>query len=142
MEVRTTGAPPEVFRGWLGEDVALVDQGVGDLGARLARACPHGPAVLLGADTPDLTPARLLAAADSLAQAPAAIGPAEDGGYWALALARPMPFLFADMPWSTERVCALTVDRLRAEGVEPLILDTLADLDRPEDLARFPDLGA
>ena len=71
---------------------------------------------------------------------PAVIGPAEDGGYYLLGLARPMPFLFTGMPWGAADVFALTMRRMAEHGVTPAVLDTLADLDRPEDLARWPGL--
>ena len=64
----------------------------------------------------------------------------EDGGYWLLGLARPVPELFVDMPWGTDRVYAETVARLDALGLEAVRLETLADLDRPEDLAGWPNL--
>ena len=140
MELRVTGADPAVFAAWLGSDLAFESQGEGDLGERLTRASANAPVILLGADTPALTATHLTAAAAALKQSEAVIGPAEDGGYWLLGLSRPMPFLFADMPWSTDAVFALTHSRLAEAGIEPLQLATLADCDRPEDLARWPDL--
>lgn len=140
FELRTTGADAAAFRDWLGP-VDAVDQGEGDLGQRLARAGPPYPTLFIGADAPDLSPGHLRAAAAALATASAAIGPAEDGGYWLLGLARPVPGVFERIDWGTDRVFAQTLDRLRAAGVEPVILPTLADLDRPEDLARWPELA-
>jgi rSAM/selenodomain-associated transferase 1 len=137
LEVRTTGAKPAAFRSWLGDDVAIVDQGEGDLGARLARAAEVAPVLLLGADIPDVTPALLQQAAALLGSQPLVIGPAEDGGYWLLGLAAPMPQLFAGVAWGTETVFAETVARAI---VPPELLPMLADLDRPEDLARWPGL--
>lgn len=142
MEIRVTGAGAHAFLDWLGWDLNVVDQGEGDLGARLARATSRTPAILLGADTPALTAAHLDALARALASNPVAVGPAQDGGYWALGVAVPMPFLFEDMPWSTDQVCAITLARLTERGFGAAILDTLSDLDRPEDLARFPDILA
>lgn len=142
FELRITGGEASAFHAWLGADVACVEQGEGDLGARLTRASAETPVILLGADTPDLSAAHLVAAADALARTDAVIGPAEDGGYWLLGLARPMPFLFTDMAWSTDTVCSTTLARLAAVGIAPAILETLSDCDRPEDLARWPDLVA
>ncbi len=139
MEVRATGAPMVRFRGWLGEGPVLVDQGDGDLGIRLLRAA-EPPVILIGADIPDLSAACLQAAAAALGDAPAVIGPAEDGGYYLLGLRTPMPFLFEAMPWGTDQVFAITVERMADHGVTPALLPTLADLDRPEDLARWPEL--
>ncbi|WP_426167626.1 TIGR04282 family arsenosugar biosynthesis glycosyltransferase [Sandarakinorhabdus sp. DWP1-3-1] len=133
-EVRSTGANPPVFADWLGPGVTVVDQGDGDLGARLARAAKTLPVLLLGADIPDLAPHHLHAAVAALADAPAVIGPAEDGGYWLLGLAAPAPQAFVGVDWGTSSVCEQTLDRLPA-GIPQLA--TLADLDRPEDLARW-----
>ena len=139
FEVRTTGAPAAAFAEWLG-DAPCVDQGGGDLGDRLRAAGPPYPTLFIGADAPDLAPGHLRAAADALRDARAVIGPAEDGGYWLLGLAAPRDDLFADMPWGTDAVFARTLRRLERGGVSPVLLPTLADLDRPEDLARWPDL--
>ena len=109
---------------------------------RLARAGPPYPTLFIGADAPDLSADLLTQAAAALARGLAVLGPAEDGGYWLLGLAEPVPGVFERIEWSTEHVAAQTLDRLRAAGVEPAILPTLADCDRPEDLARWPDLLA
>lgn len=138
VEVRTAGASQEDFADWLG-DVPLVSQGEGDLGDRLARVT--APAILLGADVPDLAPRHLTLAAEALEQVPAAIGPAQDGGYYLLAMRDPMPFLFTDMPWGTDKVRAETCRRLDARGIAYSLLEALADCDRPEDLSRWPDLA-
>lgn len=139
MEVRVTGAPLSRFRKWLGNGPALADQGEGDLGERLLRAADP-PAILIGADIPDLSAACLRNAAAALQDAPAVIGPAEDGGYYLLGLRTPMPFLFGAIPWGTDQVFALTMQRLAGRGLVPALLPALADLDRPEDLARWPGL--
>ena len=139
MEVRATGAPLAQFRKWLGDGPALVDQGDGDLGDRLLRAA-EPPVILIGADIPDLSAACLRDAAAALRDAPAVIGPAEDGGYYLLGLRAPMPFLFNAMPWGTGEVFAITAERLAGCGVVPALLPMLADLDRPEDLDRWPGL--
>ena len=138
FELWGTGGSPEQFAQWLGPDIKIVDQGDGDLGARLARV--PAPMLLIGGDAPDLTAAHLTAAAAALEKAPAVIGPAADGGYWLLGLKGPMPHLFTSMPWGTERVYDETVVRLAADGIAPVILPTLHDCDRPEDLTRWPEL--
>lgn len=137
-ELRITGAPLDAFADWLGHDIAYVDQGQGDLGDRLSRAGPPYPVIIIGSDCPDLDGARLTAAAKMLAVRDAVIGPAEDGGYYLLGLKRAAPWLFTDMPWGTDSVCGETVTRFAARGVTPKMLEPLADLDRPEDLPRWP----
>lgn len=141
-ELRTTGADAAAFAGWLGDDLHYVDQGRGDLGARLLRAARDCPVMLVGSDAPDLSAAHLRRAVGALERAPVVIGPAEDGGYWLLGLAAPAPHLFTDMPWSTDRLFDATVARAVEHGDTPRLLPMLADLDRPEDLARWPNLIA
>ena len=139
LEVWFAGASREDFAAWLG-DVALVEQGEGDLGARLARV--GAPAILLGADVPDLRAGHLLAAAEAMAEVPVAIGPAQDGGYYLLGFREPVGFLFEDMAWGTGDVLAETRRRLEERGVAYRLLEILSDCDRPEDLARWPELLA
>ena len=140
IELWTTGGDAVQFGDWLGHDIAYVDQGDGDLGDRLARAAAPYPVIFIGSDAPDLDAARLIAAAAALATAPAVIGPAEDGGYYLLGLNTPAPWLFTNMDWGTESVFAETMRRFDARGIAPVVLEPLADLDRPEDLARWPEL--
>lgn len=134
------GAPKEDFAAWLGEDVPLIAQGEGDLGARLARV--PAPAILLGADIPDLQIGHLTAAAEALPEVPVVIGPASDGGYYLLGFSEEMPFLWRDMPWGTETVLMQTEERLQEQGVSYRLLGELDDCDRPEDLQRWPELLA
>lgn len=139
LELRVTGAPLAEFADWLGAS-SIVDQGAGDLGARLARAGPPYPTLFIGADAPDLTSDILRNAADVLTRADAVIGPAEDGGYWLLGLARAVDGVFDAVDWGTNIVFRQTMDRLTAAGIDPVLLPELADCDRPEDLARWPGL--
>lgn len=140
IELHVTGADFAAFRDWLGEDIRFVDQGEGDLGDRLSRAAAPYPVIFIGSDAPDLNAARLIAAAEALRNAAAVIGPAEDGGYYLLGLNTPAPWLFTDMPWGTETVFEETMRRFAGHRIAPAVLETLADLDRPEDLARWPEL--
>ena len=140
FEVRTTGGTSQAFGDWLGL-ATLIDQGGGDLGERLARAGPPYPTLFIGADGPDLSAMLLQDAAAALVDAAAVIGPAEDGGYWLLGLARPVAGVFEGVDWSTDRVFDQTVQHLRTAGIDPVLLPRLADCDRPEDLARWPDLA-
>ena len=139
VELRTTGASAAAFRRWLGE-VDCVPQGGGHLGARMRRAAAAAPAILVGADVPDLGPEHLLAAAEALARTPVTIGPAEDGGYYLIGVAKPLPWLFAPMAWGTDSVRTTTLDRLARRGVGATLLEPLSDLDTPDDLKRWPGL--
>ncbi len=141
FELRYTGAPEEDFARWLGDDVVYVEQGEGDLGERMRRATQDLPVILIGSDCPDLAPKHLEKAAQALETAEIVVGPARDGGYWLLGLARPMDFLFEDMEWGTDRVWPKTHARLSERAITPALLPILADCDRPEDLVRWPGLA-
>lgn len=116
-------------------------QGPGDLGRRMGRilrAFPPGPVVIVGADIPGVTPTDIAAAFRALGRAEAVIGPAEDGGYWLIGLARgrrPAPAgLFAGVRWSTRHALADTEATLG--GLRVARLRTLSDVDEAEDLER------
>ena len=136
FELRVTGGEASAFRELYGDDIVLAEQGGGDLGERMARV--EAPNLIIGSDCPGLNAAVLNAAADVLGEREAVIGPATDGGYYLIGLTRPMPFLFADMAWSTPNVFAETLQRLVANGVPPAVLPELSDIDTGEDLAQWP----
>ena len=142
IEIRYTGTEENQFEAWLGTDLSLVSQGSGDLGDRLRDAIGEPPVIFVGADCPDLTTTLLHEAADALAEHEVVIGPAEDGGYWLIGISARFDWLFTDMEWGTEAVLPETLRRLAERDITPKILPTLADCDRPEDLARWPWLAA
>lgn len=120
-----------------------------ELGARMQAAMTAAlstaePVLLIGTDCPDLDAAYLQQALAALTDSPAVLGPANDGGYVLLGLKRAavpaLPALFAPMPWGTGQVAANTRERMRAAGLDWTELPSLADIDRPEDLAAI-DLG-
>lgn len=118
----------------------------GDLGARMAAAVASAlddgarGVLLLGADCAEMDEPWLAQALAVLDRGEALLGPARDGGYVALGLCRPAPFLFAGMPWGSDRVLALSRARLRQAGWRWRELPPLGDIDRPEDLAQLPRL--
>jgi len=65
------------------------------------------------------------------------LGPCEDGGYYLIGLRAPQPALFEDMPWSTERVLALTVGRARDRQLGIHLLPVWFDVDTEPDLRRL-----
>ena len=121
--------------------VALHAQRGGDLGARmqgaLAAALARGtPALLVGTDCPGLDVAYIARAAAALATRDAVLGPADDGGYVLIGLARDLD-VFGGMSWSTATVMAATRARLDALGATFAELPPLWDVDTPADLARY-----
>lgn len=142
IELHYTGANASAFREWLGGGFALVEQALGDLTARLLAALAPSPVIFFGADTPDLSAKHVEAAIVALKHKDVVIGPAEDGGYYLIGMKRAYTELLTDMPWSTNQVMPETLRRLAAMEIEPALLETLHDCDRPEDLARWPQLAA
>jgi len=119
----------------------------GDLGARMAAvfAAHRGPLLLVGSDCPVLSTADLAAAASVLRQSgvdavDAVFIPAEDGGYVLVGLRRPLPRLFEDIDWGSERVMTQTRTRLHELGLSWRELPTLWDIDRPQDLDRLASI--
>jgi rSAM/selenodomain-associated transferase 2/rSAM/selenodomain-associated transferase 1 len=149
LELRFDGTGEEALRHWLGDGWHLRAQCEGDLGARMADAFAAAfaegarAAAIIGSDSPGLAPAHLAAAFEALAHAPAVFGPAVDGGYYLVGLARSMPALFRGVPWGTGTVLADSLRILEREGVaRPALLDPLEDVDRPDDLAAWHRLDA
>jgi rSAM/selenodomain-associated transferase 1 len=116
-----------------------------DLGERLYRglrtvAEGHAAVAAIGGDHPDLPVARVEEAFDRLAAGESVVlGPAEDGGYYLIALRSEclQRELFEGIDWSTPVVLEQTVERCRALGLEPWLLEPWADIDQPADLFRL-----
>ena len=128
-------------RGYPG--VPLLSQGRGDLGARLTRvtaalfAAGGGPVAVAGSDSPDLPLPLLDEAFAALAAADVSAIPCTDGGYALLALRRPAPGLFSDIPWSTAGVLAATQERATALGLRFATVGKWDDVDDLPSLQRL-----
>jgi uncharacterized protein len=121
---------------WCPPGVEVVGQGSGPLDRRLATAWAEaalGPAVLIGMDTPQLTATDLDAALGALAVHDAVLGPASDGGWWAVGLRRPHPRAFAGVPMSRADTGARQHERLTALGLRPASLPVRTDVDTWDD---------
>ncbi|WNZ06520.1 glycosyltransferase [Streptomyces sp. 11x1] len=117
---------------WLPPGFDVVPQQGGGLDERLAAAFAgcDGPALLIGMDTPQVTPDLLTV---ELAGHDAYFGPAEDGGFWALGLAEPNPALLRGVPMSTPLTGAVQRARLVSAGLRVHDLPVLRDVDTAVD---------
>jgi uncharacterized protein len=138
LEVSITGADEQAFANWLGNDINFVTQPSGGLTERLLAAAEPAPVIFFGSDTPDLRAAHVNAALAALQSHDAVIGPAHDGGYYLIGIRAPAPFLFTDMPWSTDQVLPETLRRLSQHNMTVYLTETLSDCDTPEDLEKWP----
>ena len=116
-------------------------QGTGDLGhrmARIMRALPPGPAVIIGTDIPDITPSHVARAFRFLGRHDAVFGPATDGGYWLVGLKRRprLPDIFAGVRWSTEFTLSDSLAKL-GHGHSVALLEILEDIDDGLSLERW-----
>ncbi|MGW7264259.1 TIGR04282 family arsenosugar biosynthesis glycosyltransferase [Streptomyces sp. NPDC054842] len=117
---------------WLPPGFDVVPQCAGGLDQRLAAAFAGcaGPALLIGMDTPQVTPALLTV---DWRERDAFFGPAADGGFWALGLAEPDPDLVRGVPMSTAATGAVQRERLTAAGLRVRDLPVLRDVDTAPD---------
>ncbi len=122
---------------WLPPGFQVVPQCEGGLDERLAAAFAgcDGPALLIGMDTPQVTPELLAGPLGRGAwqDADAWFGPAADGGFWALGLARPAPELLRGVPMSTAATGACQRARLLGAGLRVRMLPELVDVDTAAD---------
>jgi uncharacterized protein len=127
------GAPGD----WLPAGFDVIPQRGGGLDERLAAAFAdtHAtlplPIVLVGMDTPQVTPRLLADAAGSLVsgEADAVFGPATDGGFWLLGLRRPDRSLLAGVPMSRPDTGRQQIDRLTSAGLRVAMAPELTDVD-------------
>lgn len=122
---------------WLAPGVEVVRQRGGGHAERLAGAFEDvgGPALLIGMDSPQVTPAMLDRATELLARpgTDAVLGPAEDGGWWAIGLRHADPRVFLGVPMSRPDTGRRQLARLRALGLRTRLLHPLRDVDRFAD---------
>jgi glycosyltransferase A (GT-A) superfamily protein (DUF2064 family) len=114
-----------------------------DFGARLANAHadaaaahPGLPILQIGMDTPQVTPESLAVAAAPVLHGghDSVLGPAADGGWWALGLAEPRHAqALVDVPMSRDDTGERTLRALTACGLRPRQADPLSDVDTMAD---------
>jgi rSAM/selenodomain-associated transferase 1 len=128
---------------WLPAGIAVVPQRGAGLDERLAAAFADvgGPALLIGMDTPQVTVDLLARAVARLVAdgTDAVLGPAADGGFWALGLHHPDDRLFVGVPMSQPDTGARQRGRLLAHGLRVRSLPMLADVD---DVVTAQDVAA
>ncbi len=120
---------------WLAEDWEVRPQSGDGLDQRLAAAfaSESGPTLLVGMDTPQLTPAHLDEAASQLVDYDAVIGPAFDGGFWLVGMREPDPGVFPGVPMSVTDTGRLQRQRLHER------FDAVADTVMLADFDTWPD---
>jgi glycosyltransferase A (GT-A) superfamily protein (DUF2064 family) len=123
--------PPQEARGY-----EILPQVSGGLDARLGAMFDvvTGPTVLVGMDTPQLTASDLAPVFTGWSgDVDAWFGPANDGGFWALALREPRGDLLRGIPMSHDDTGAHQLARLAGAGLRVGMLPALVDVDTIDD---------
>ncbi|MGH3326602.1 MAG: TIGR04282 family arsenosugar biosynthesis glycosyltransferase [Streptomycetales bacterium] len=124
---------------WLPAGFDVIAQRGDGLDERIAAALADAhaglacPLLLVGMDTPQLTPELLGRAAVALCSHDAVLGPARDGGFWLLGMRLPDAGLVRGVPMSTPYTGRAQLGRLRSAGLRVALLPPLTDVDTPAD---------
>ena len=121
----------------------IIPQTEGDLGDRLqaffdgAFAAGASRVAVIGADSPQLTPATIEESFRRLDRHRVVLGPAEDGGYYLAGARDRTPPIFAGIPWGSADVWQATTAALETAGIDYAILPKTYDVDDLEGLNRL-----
>jgi len=127
------GAPKR----WRRAGLEVLPQRGAGLGERLAAAFADvdGPALLVGMDTPQLSPELLLDGLRALARprVDAVLGQTLDGGYWSVGLKHDALRVFTGVPMSSVDTWMVQRRRLRELGLRVHEQQVLRDVDTIDD---------
>jgi uncharacterized protein len=122
---------------WRVPGFEVISQRGAGLGERLAAAFEDvaGPALLVGMDTPHVTPELLLDGMQGLSRpgVDAVLGPAVDGGYWSIGLQRAERAVFDGVPMSADCTFSVQRRRIRELGLRLYEQPPMRDIDTIED---------
>jgi rSAM/selenodomain-associated transferase 1 len=131
--------------GWALPGFEVIPQRGDTLDERLAAAFEDaaGPTLLIGMDTPQVTAALLAHCLAALEQpgVDAVLGPALDGGYWAIGLRAPDSSAFLGIPMSTPGTGEAQLERLHELGLRVRMLPRLRDVDEFDDARAAAEAG-
>lgn len=143
VEIHYSGGSLQEMQNWLGRVLVYKAQCAGDLGKRLQQTFAHGfeaqseRIVVIGSDCPEINTHHLEEAFRQLLSHDLVLGPAQDGGYYLVGLSKRCSDLFCEIAWGTERVFAQTLAIAQRLNLSLATLETLRDIDRPEDVQYF-----
>jgi rSAM/selenodomain-associated transferase 1 len=135
----------EMYRDIFPAEFQLLAQRDGDLSKRLIGATEDlfaggfASVCLINSDSPTAPTAVFAEAARLLSsrREDVIIGPSDDGGYYLIGMRRPQPRLFEAINWSTDRVCAQTLERAAEIGLGVRPLPACYDVDDRRTLHRL-----
>ena len=95
--------------------------------------------IVIGSDAPHITREIIVQAQEALQEANVVLGPADDGGYYLIAMREPHD-VFSNIPMSTSMVTARTIARAHTQGLTVRLIEPLFDIDEHADLLRLAKL--
>jgi rSAM/selenodomain-associated transferase 1 len=116
-----------------------------DLGARLQHVFRwtyergYQRTIVISSDSPHLSLDTVMRAREALDQADVVLGPADDGGYYLIAMRRPHD-VFRDIPMSTSLVMQMTIELAHRQHLRVYTLEQLLDVDELPDLLQLAEL--
>jgi len=139
------GGDAAMMRDWLGPQFIYRPQGSGNLGQRINKAFDEAfgagieAVVIVGSDIPGISTDIIQQAFEVLQKNDLVLGPAHDGGYYLIGMQRAAarranPQLFKGIKWGSSEVLGQTLQVAGTLGLHFVLLESLADVDRPEDL--------
>jgi uncharacterized protein len=97
--------------------------------------------IVISSDSPHMRPELITQATAALEHADVVLGPADDGGYYLIAMRQPYD-VFSGIPMSTSVVAQMTIEAAQRQGLKVQLLDSLFDVDELPDLQRLAQLLA
>jgi rSAM/selenodomain-associated transferase 1 len=130
---------------WVAAAAKVIAQQGAGIGARMAAAFEYCFAenieevILVGSDIPGLDADVLVKASAALASHDAAMVPVIDGGYCLIALQRERyrARIFEGIPWSTNQVLRVTLQRFKECTMSVHLQSALFDIDTMVDVQRY-----
>jgi uncharacterized protein len=128
---------------WARRGLDMVVQRGGGLAERLSGVAEdvRQPLVLVGMDTPQLDVGLLTEALERTARGRAQLGPATDGGWWAIGLPDADPAVFEGVPMSRSDTGERQLERLEARFGEVESLPVVRDVDHWSDAVAVAELA-
>lgn len=127
------------------KDYQFEVQSGNDLGSRMENAFQklfakgYEKIIILGTDCGELQSRIVVQAFECLDTHEVVIGPARDGGYYLLGMKKMIADLFKEIPWSSEKVLFMTMEKLERQNISYELLEILSDVDRIEDWKKLKE---
>lgn len=127
-------------------DITIIPQKGKDLGERLQNifsqlfSIGYKMVAIIGTDSPDLPIEYIKKAFSALkGKTGLVLGPAEDGGYYLIAMSKECKEIFKDITWSTDTVFKETMEKAKRAGLKLAILPKWYDVDDIDSLKVLRD---